>query len=261
MSRIHPFDPTAILHGRPRFTSRAECARLRPRSRHSLRLSLEPPITATVRFGALIADIVRSRSLEDRGRAQERFLEVLQDLNRRHGPLLASRFTITLGDECQALVYEPHRAVQLADELMRRLAPLRVRFSLGVGPLDTALDPDPRRTDGPCLHRARAAMERLKRSRRLWSVSGLGETWDPLLSDIGALSHAVRGRWTPRQLEIMEALDGVAYGKDAAARLGISPSVVSESMSSALRDEVRASDAALTGLIQRAIQTSPEPVQ
>ena len=51
----------------------------------------------------LIGDIVSSKQITDRALIQERLAAALEELNNRQDPDLASPYTITLGDEFQAV--------------------------------------------------------------------------------------------------------------------------------------------------------------
>ena len=52
---------------------------------------------------AVIGDIVKSKSIVNRGEVQEQLKTVLNDINQKFADHLASKFTLTLGDEFQAV--------------------------------------------------------------------------------------------------------------------------------------------------------------
>ncbi|MFW5843405.1 MAG: SatD family protein [Spirochaetota bacterium] len=101
---------------------------------------------------AVIADIVDSRGIPDRPEFQRRLDALLGRMSNRSGKHLLSPFTITLGDNFQA-VYGGFEAV-LGDavEIIAAVYPLRLRMALGHGPLSTDLNPTAALgMDGPCF--------------------------------------------------------------------------------------------------------------
>ncbi|NLE83252.1 MAG: hypothetical protein GX603_01905, partial [Chloroflexi bacterium] len=53
---------------------------------------------------AIIGDIIKSKALADRRKTQESLYGVLQQINQRYAEVLASKFTVTLGDEFQGVL-------------------------------------------------------------------------------------------------------------------------------------------------------------
>jgi hypothetical protein len=120
-----------------------------------------------MRVLVLIADIVGSRSIPDRAAYQRRLGELLDSINERSREGLLSPYTITVGDEFQA-VYRDTRS--LFGDVMRIVSfshPNRVRFALAYGPLSTELNPRAALgMDGPVFSCARGLLTSLKRQDR-----------------------------------------------------------------------------------------------
>ena len=109
---------------------------------------------------AIIGDIIKSRSIPDRQKTQEGLAMVLQQVNQRYAGVLASRFTITLGDEFQGVLKEADGFLRILDEITFALKPIKLRFGIGVGELTTRLDPlTSIGADGPAYWKAREAIE------------------------------------------------------------------------------------------------------
>jgi len=81
-------------------------------------------------FVALIGDIRGSRELNDRKEVQEEFKRVVDSLN-DHIPdsAIASRFTVTTGDEFQVLLTDATAAVEAAVSASDRFHPCSRRMS------------------------------------------------------------------------------------------------------------------------------------
>lgn len=120
---------------------------------------------------ALIADLAGSRQVPRRAALQRKLERTLADVSAGH-PGLASPYTLTLGDEFQAVYRDPGRVFVDILQILASIHPVKARFSLGVGELATAINPHQALgMDGPAFHRARATLGALKRQHRVWAVA------------------------------------------------------------------------------------------
>jgi hypothetical protein len=123
----------------------------------------------------VIADVIASRQLPDRAAVQRRLRRSLDARNAAHteGDLL-SPYTLTLGDEFQAV---PARGQGLFHDLLQvaaDLAPAQFRFALGLGDIDTAINAQQAiGMDGSAFHSARGGIQRLKDEGGHCRVDGL----------------------------------------------------------------------------------------
>ncbi|HEX7035462.1 MAG TPA: SatD family protein [Pseudomonadales bacterium] len=203
----------------------------------------------------LIADLVDSRTIPDRPRLQSRLERLLAELR---GPGVVSPYTLTLGDEFQAVLDRGPRVFRDALTIQAALHPVLVRFSLAVGELSTEVN---RRQaigmDGPPFHAARAGIDALKNEETLFRV----HLPDALMADLAnaslaLISHAFR-RWQTRRLSILSALQHDVPVQQIAERLGITEQAVYKNVSDGhLRDVLAAFDA-VGRLLDRALGHPP----
>ncbi|MCG8479779.1 MAG: SatD family protein [Spirochaetales bacterium] len=112
---------------------------------------------------AVIADIVRSRDIEQRRDFQRTLKSRLRTVSERAGASLLSPYTLTLGDEFQAVYGNFDTLFTDIVTIIATLFPVRFRFALAVGPLSTEINRNAAlEMDGPAFHDARALMETLK---------------------------------------------------------------------------------------------------
>jgi hypothetical protein len=157
----------------------------------------------------LIGDLVASRRIADRRRVQDVLRTGLDRLN-LHRRDIVSPYTITLGDEFQAVYADPRRVFRDMLAIQCLLHPHRVRFAVGAGSITTAIN---RRTaigmDGPAFIAARESLTALKGDPGSYRVAGLRprtNEWANLSLDL--VSHLVRS-WRRNRFEIAVArLDG-----------------------------------------------------
>ncbi len=185
------------------------------------------------RYLAVEGDIVGSRRIPHRNAFQRRFLAAIDAANAAVGArALAAPLKMVAGDEVQGLLAKPEAAVDLVVCLTDGVFPVRIVFGFGYGALDTDVGPDVSHLDGPCFHRARAALESA-RKRGVWvRAEGFPPPLDPALSAVFRLLDAIRLEWTEKQARYVRAARG-RLQKEVAASFGVSPSVVSESLKAA----------------------------
>lgn len=203
-------------------------------------------------FVALIGDIRGSRELEDRNTVQKEFKRIVNSLNDRiPDSSIASRFTVTTGDEFQALLTDGADAVEAAVSASDQLHPVRLRFGIGSGKLDTEVNPNQAiGMDGPCFHRAREAINSARKDGAWLRVDGWSKDLDRHVNPMFDLVQCVREDWTDRQAQFALALSEEGTQKRVADRYDVSKSTVSESLSAGHVQEVRSAEHSLAKLLQ-----------
>ena len=178
----------------------------------------------------VIADMVASRRASNRSALQQRAQGVLAELNQQQ-PLL-SPYTITLGDEFQAVLADARFVFQHSAIIQAALYPVRTRFSLAIGDISTEINHQQALgMDGPAFYAARDGIELLRKNRSLYHISGLtGESAALANASLQLLSHNVN-KWKQHRLAIMAALGQGQKVQQIAAQLGISDKAVYKSIS------------------------------
>ena len=194
-------------------------------------------------YYALIGDIIESRHLANRAQQQEALNQVLDNLNDRYQAHLASRFSLTLGDEFQGLVKVGAPIFQMIDELRLALPDLNLRFGLGLGEILTSINPAlSLGADGPAYWRAREAIQQVHQLHHyetvhVYLVTGQ-EDQDATLNHSLALSEFVRSSWIQSQMETFRTILDLGYyqsrfdQKRVASALGLSSSAFAKRMKS-----------------------------
>jgi predicted transcriptional regulator len=201
---------------------------------------------------AVIGDIRGSREVEDREEVQQEFKRVVASLNEAVPKRsIASQFTVTTGDEFQVLLSDARAAVEAAVLASDRFDRARLRFGLGRGRLDTAVNPDQAiGMDGPCFHRAREAIKAAETEGAWVRVAGWSATLDQRLNVMFDLVQSIREDWTDRQAEFALALSEEGSQTRVADRFDVSKSTVSESLSAGHVHEVRNAERELADWVQ-----------
>ncbi|MGB9667069.1 MAG: SatD family protein [Candidatus Cryosericum sp.] len=190
---------------------------------------------------AVIGDMIQSRHAQDRSDVQKKLATVLDGINHDCGPgkafgdCLISKFTITLGDEFQALL-RPTRAIfHILDTISWKMEPSEFRYGMGVGDISTSIDPDKSiGADGPAYWFAREAIKYIHDNDD-YGVNHLAfrcgeKDLVPWLNDALACTEFVKSKWNVTQRDVFHRLlDDHLYDeqfeqKALAARMNLKPS-------------------------------------
>ena len=209
---------------------------------------------------ALIADVIDSKMVQERFDLQKQVEKTLQKMNELFGDYMVSRFTLTLGDEFQALLKVDAPIFQIIDTLRSELTPTQLRFGIGLGEIVTAIDPlQSVGADGPAYWNARAAINFVHQKNdygntQIYFSSGK-ENQDFFVNALIASGEAIRSSWRDSQEEILlNLLKRSVYSEsfsqqDLAQSLAINPSALSKRLkSSSIRVYLRGRAAALASI-------------
>lgn len=206
---------------------------------------------------AVIGDLVASRSLDPavRRAIQERLVGYFPTLEAGQ-PGVRSRPTITLGDEFQGLFAtadDPAALVGFLTRVQDLCRPADVRFGIGIGTLTTDLAPVAIGMDGPCFHRARAAIDAARKDDMPSAVRGGDALLADMLTHLLATLLRIRGQWSTEQREAIETYlalpDGDRSWSAVADALGRSPSAITQRQQGAQWKRVRA----LTAVVEKGL--------
>lgn len=209
---------------------------------------------------ALIADVIDSKMVQERFNLQKQLEKTLRKMNELFGDYLASCFTLTLGDEFQALLKMDAPVFQIIDTLRSELSPTQLRFGIGLGEIVTAIDPlQSIGADGPAYWNARAAINLVHQKNdygntQIYFSSG-NDSKDLLVNALIASGEAISSGWRGSQEEILlDLLKRFVYSEnfsqqELAQSLDINPSALSKRLkSSSIRVYLRGRAAALTSI-------------
>lgn len=178
---------------------------------------------ASASYLVLIGDLINSRQVADRAALQQTLTRALELANQCSQEALASPYTITLGDEFQAVRSHPSGLLRDLIGIQADLLPVRIRFAIGVGTIATPINPDQALgMDGDAFYAARAGIDALKASGRRLAVRGLNkhdERWaNALLAVIDSMSQ----KWRANRFAILYRLLDDQSVATIAEELGLS---------------------------------------
>lgn len=195
---------------------------------------------AAIRYLCIIGDLVDSRSFANRSDFQQKLKKTITEVNRRNHA--ASPWTLTLGDEFQAVFQSENGVWDDVLSLMMVAWPHRIRFSLAVGGLDTAINSrQALGMDGPAFHLARSGIETLKANGGFIELKAEHASADSIralcviASLTGKLIYQAR---TDTRLKVFRGMLAGRKRKDIARTSKISASAVSQQIETAALEEL-----------------------
>ena len=184
---------------------------------------------------ALIGDIIESKKIQDRAQVQQQLLRLMKELNWQYQDYLISPFTVTTGDEFQALFSPNSYMFQIIDQLSVAFSPYEIRFGIGVGEMVTEINKEQSiGSDGPAYWLAREAINHIHDKNDYGinhiSVFLANEEVSWTVNAMLAACSFVQSKWTEVQYDVLKQLlteniyDETFSHKEIARSLGITPS-------------------------------------
>lgn len=203
---------------------------------------------------ALIGDIVGSKSVTQRA-AFQRKLEKRLARTSTEAQGLASPYTITLGDEFQAVYRRADSLWADVCTIWAEIHPVRARLAIGVGELTTRVNAERALgMDGPAFHRARETLNALKADGVLLRVGGADAAdWALANHVLNLLSHQIEG-WSKNRLLVLAGLLRGQAVSEIERGLRISRVAVYKNIRAAALDDVVGICQELTAALNRALR-------
>jgi len=184
---------------------------------------------------ALIGDIIESKKIQDRAQVQQQLLRLMKELNWQYQDYLISPFTVTTGDEFQALFSPNSYMFQIIDQLSVAFSPYEIRFGIGVGEMVTEINKEQSMgSDGPAYWLAREAINHIH-DKNDYGINHISVfladeevTWT--VNAMLAACSFIQSKWTEVQYDVLKQLltediyDETFSHKEMARSLGITPS-------------------------------------
>jgi len=207
----------------------------------------------------IIGDIAGSRKLStaDRKNLQEKLEKLLKVIN-RNSASLASPYTITLGDEFQAVYEDPSTLWEDIWQILAELYPVSVRFAISVGTIVTTINKKQSiGMDGPAFYAARERIEKLKKTGSLFGVEvEMAEEsveFKLINNSLQLLSSGIK-KWKKTRYKIfVKLMDGLPV-KKIASQMNISETAVYKNREDGSLDVIMKLNGNITALINRELE-------
>lgn len=172
----------------------------------------------------VIGDIEKSSQLsqDNRKEVQKTLESVFKKINRQSTDII-SPYTITLGDEFQAVYQSAREMFKHIWTVIASIHPVNVRFSISAGKITTEINREHSLgMDGPAFHQARKHIVWMKEEKLLLSVTTEDGKFDKLVNNTFRILGANLRRWKKNRFIILQRLYEEKEVKQIAEEIGLS---------------------------------------
>lgn len=171
-----------------------------------------------IMYFAIIGDIIGSKKLENRFSVQEELTGILDQVNKDYEKDIASNFTITIGDEFQGLLTRGNRVMEIIDKIRISMAPVDIRFGIGIGEISTRINRLSIGADGPAYWNAREAIGEIHSDNdygkaKIMISADENRNMVKVMNETLRLCDHIESRWRDTQREVVEQ-SILRYGHD-----------------------------------------------
>lgn len=168
-----------------------------------------------------------------------------------HSDLLTP-FTISRGDEVQAVLEGTVLPLDLIRQLRYLCRPLALRIGIGIGQISSGLGKETSwAMNGPAFFRSRRALEELKKERRAFTTVQTGDQeFDRLAGALLILIDTIQSRWTNAQWAAVMLYEEKGAYQKVAEVLGIAYQNVEKRCRAAHWWAVQKAESALAAAVQ-----------
>ena len=180
----------------------------------------------------IIADVCGSRKMQadERYEGQLYLKSAIVQINENFENYLEGPFMITCGDEFQGVVKEMRSAFEIMLEFERLLFPLNLRYGIGNGTINKMGSNITVEMDGLAFHRARSALEQVKKKKEYISCVSDNITLDLLINNIFSLMYAIKSRWNETSFQRYWKYKELGTFEKVAQDGNVSPQAIWDSM-------------------------------
>lgn len=162
------------------------------------------------KFIAIIGDIIDSTNIVNRSKVQEELKQVLAEVNSNYKTHIASKWTITLGDEFQALLRPNRDILKMLDYISYKMSSIEIRFGIGLGEIYTDIEYETSiGADGPAYWNAREAIKYIHANNNYGNSKvcfrGKKEA-DHIINNLLNYTDWMKANWTDSQKQILDIL-------------------------------------------------------
>ena len=185
----------------------------------------------------LISDIIASKKIKNRAAVQKKLNEAFKKINSSNKNII-SPFTITLGDEFQAVYNSAENLFKNIWQISAALFPEKSRYSIASGEISTKINKEQAiGMDGPAFYFARKGLEDLKQSDFIFNYSEADDKYDLHLiqQSLFLISHQSYN-WKATRIAILIMMYEGLSAKEISKKLKISNQAVYKNITAGALD-------------------------
>ncbi|MHA1993242.1 MAG: SatD family protein [Candidatus Hodarchaeales archaeon] len=154
-------------------------------------------------YFVITCDIVHSKDITDRYKAQESLKSVIKEINTKYSEKIISPFVIVWGDSFQGILKELKDFYLIIEHLEEGL-PFKFRCGLGIGTITTKFSTNSLEMDGPAFYKSQAALKIASENHRIAWIQSENSLFDQLTNSVLTLLTTLKSGWTERQKKVIK---------------------------------------------------------
>lgn len=192
------------------------------------------------KFYVVLGDVISSRRISDRERFQNKFSDILKNINAEYVEDIFADFKILKGiDEIGGVLSSMSNIYNIINEILEQLHPHLIRSVLIFDYIDTGLESfDVSKMDGPAFHKASDTMDTLKKSKLMFQMSVDDKIFDIAITGQINLILLTKKNWSLKQHQIVREYKKTNNQDDVARKLGITQQAVSKTLNNVMWKEI-----------------------
>ena len=194
------------------------------------------------KYIAIIGDLINSKKIKDRKNFQSRLQKSFLKINEDFKEIIVSKFTLTIGDEFQALIKPNKKVMFLLDRLYTDIDH-EFRMGIGYGEISTEINPEISiGSDGEAVWNARKSINYVHNNNYSGKCniyfSSNDEINDNTINTLFLLTEILKNQWTKIQKEtFLKMIENNIYSElfnqqEFANKIEISESSLSKRLNS-----------------------------
>ncbi len=188
-------------------------------------------------FTIIIADLIKSRDIPDRGKISLHIQSALDSVNSQFENEFFAPIILTRGmDELSGVLNRLDSSYKICHEINTLMKKYQFRFAIVRGIIDIGLDSrNAAKMDGPAFHKAADLIKKARYNnlRYLFDLGSAYRGYNQCLNDLVNLVDIIRSEWTPHQRNVAKLYEIHKHQERTARDLGITQQAVSDALISA----------------------------
>jgi len=157
----------------------------------------------------IIGELSSIESIKNRLQEKEMLIEVLRKVNIKYGDVIASNFTLTVGNEFQGILSEGTSVMEIIDWIRISMGKTGLLFGIGIGEIETRISKLSIGVDGPAYWNAREAIQAVHDDDDYGKTNILicadeNRNLVQMMNETLRLCGYVESRWRETQREVVE---------------------------------------------------------
>lgn len=195
----------------------------------------------------VLGDVVESRKITDREGFEAKVDQTISKINDEFANDIVAEFTRLKGiDEIGGILNSVRSLVTIQRILSLGLHPDEIRIAVVRGEVAVGSGDDMSEMDGPGFAKAADELEKIESTGTTFSIKGLSQKTDNLITAGINMIDVIRNNWTERRVEVLELYREHGSQQDVATMLGVTRQTINSHINDASVERVEHAESTIS---------------